>query len=103
VTFTNPVAHEMFGTPLWLPLHPAQLYEALAVAGIFGLLYYRYRRPHRPGSLIGLYLVLYGVVRLGLEFVRAHDESNPLLGPLVLEQWVALALSAAGAWLVFRK
>jgi phosphatidylglycerol:prolipoprotein diacylglycerol transferase len=101
VTFTNPVAHEMFGTPLWVPVHPAQLYEALGVAGIFGLVYYRYHRPHHPGGLIGLYLALYGILRFGLEFVRAHDQSNPLLGPLVLEQWVALVLAAAGAWLVF--
>jgi len=103
VTFTNPLAHEMFGTPLWVRVHPAQLYEVLAVAGIFGLLYYRFHRPHRPGSLVGLYLALYAAVRFGLEFVRAHDESNPLLGPLVFEQWVALGLGAAGVWLLARK
>lgn len=103
VTFTNPLAHDMFGTPLGVALHPAQLYEVLAVAAIFVLLYYRFHRPHRPGSLIGLYLALYAVVRFLLEFVRAHDESNPRLGPLVFQQWLALALLAAGLWLVLRK
>jgi len=103
VTFTNPLAHEMFGTPLYVPVHPAQLYEVLAVAGIFALLYYRFHRPHRPGSLIGLYLALYAVVRFLLEFVRAHDESNPWLGPLVFQQWVALGLAAVGAWLLWPK
>lgn len=103
VTFTNPLAHEMFGTPLWVPLHPAQLYEVLAMAVIFPLLYWWFHRPHRPGQIIGLYLALYSAARFGLEFVRAHDESNPYLGPLVLQQWLSLALLAAGVWLLARK
>jgi len=103
VTFTNPLAYEMFGTPLWVALHPAQLYESVAVLALFVLVYRRFHRPHRPGSLIGLYLAGYAAVRFLLEFVRAHDESNPLLGPLVFQQWVALALLAVGAWLLFRK
>jgi len=103
VTFTNPLAHEMFGTPLGVSLHPAQLYEVLAVAAVFLLLYYRFHRPHRSGSLIGLYLALYGAARFLLEFVRAHDQSNPLVGPLVLQQWLALALAAAGGWLLWPK
>jgi prolipoprotein diacylglyceryltransferase len=48
-----------------------------------------------------MYLLLYGLVRFGVEFLRMHDASNPLGGPLTLEQWLALAVAAAGAWLVF--
>lgn len=102
VTFTNPLAREMFGTPLWIPLHPAQLYESVAVLALFVVVYRRFHRPHGPGRLIGLYLTGYAVVRFLLEFVRAHDESNPLLGPLVFQQWLALALLAAGVWLMRR-
>ena len=35
-TFTNPVANALVGVPLGVPLHPTQLYEALAEFAIFG-------------------------------------------------------------------
>ncbi|MGC8793307.1 MAG: prolipoprotein diacylglyceryl transferase [Bryobacteraceae bacterium] len=100
VTFTNPLSHQLFGTPLNRPLHPTQLYEALAEAAVFAVLYWRHARPHAPGTIIGLYLMLYSSARFAIEFVRAHDELNPPLGPLYFEQWVALALVAAGLRLV---
>jgi phosphatidylglycerol:prolipoprotein diacylglycerol transferase len=103
VTFRNPVAHDLFGTPLNLPLHPTQLYEAGAEALIFGLLYWRFLRPHRTGTIIGLYLVLYSSARFLVEFVRDHDQPNPFNGPLSSAQWIALATLAAGAWLLARK
>lgn len=100
VTFTNPLANELFGTPLGVPLHPTQLYEAAGEAVIFVILYRRFHRPHRPGRVIGLYLVLYPALRFLVEFVRAHLEANPYLGPLLAEQWLALALLAGGVWLL---
>jgi phosphatidylglycerol:prolipoprotein diacylglycerol transferase len=100
VTFTNPEAHQLVGVPLGIPLHPTQLYEALAEAVIFAILYWRFPRPHRPGAILGLYLVLYPSVRFLVEFVRAHDELNPHLGPLVAEQWIALGLVALGVYLM---
>jgi phosphatidylglycerol:prolipoprotein diacylglycerol transferase len=103
VTFRNPVAHDLFGTPLNLPLHPTQLYEAGAEALIFGFLYWRFLRPHRTGTIIGLYLVLYSSVRFLIEFVRDHDRPNPFGGPLSSAQWIALATLAAGLWLLARK
>jgi phosphatidylglycerol:prolipoprotein diacylglycerol transferase len=102
VTFTNPLSHERVGVPLGIPLHPTQLYESLAEAVIFVILYRRIARPHRNGAIIGLYLVLYSSVRFLVEFVRAHDEINPHVGPLVTEQWIALALIALGVWLMVR-
>jgi len=102
VTFKNPAAHQMFGTPLHEPLHPTQLYEVLAVAAIFVLVYRRFLRPHGPGALLGLYLTLYSTARFLIEFVRAHDEANPALGPLHLQQWIALALAFTGLWLWIR-
>jgi phosphatidylglycerol:prolipoprotein diacylglycerol transferase len=103
VTFTNPEAHRLVGVPLDIPLQPTQLYEAFAEAVIFVVLYRRFGRPHRPGAIIGLYLVLYSSVRFLVEFVRAHDELNPRFGPLVAEQWIALGLLALGMYLVKRR
>src|SRR5437773_10420897 len=59
ITFTKPEAHDLVGVPLGLPLHPTQLYEAIAEAIIFLTLYRLISKPHRPGAIIGLYLVLY--------------------------------------------
>jgi len=100
VTFTDPFAHERMGTPLNESLHPTQLNEALAEAIIFAILYRRFARPHKPGAIIGLYLVLYPSVRFLVEFLRSHDAANPHLGPLVLEQWIALGLMALGVYLM---
>jgi phosphatidylglycerol:prolipoprotein diacylglycerol transferase len=103
VTFTNPEAHRLVGVPLGVPLHPTQLYEAVAEAVIFAILYRHFLRPHRPGSVIGLYLVLYSSARFVVEFYRAHDQANPLGGPFSTTQWIALALLAVGAWLLARR
>ncbi|HEY3825527.1 MAG TPA: prolipoprotein diacylglyceryl transferase [Bryobacteraceae bacterium] len=100
VTFTNKNATT--GVPLGIPLHPTQLYEALAEGVICLLLIAQLRRPHRDGQVIGLYALLYGCVRFAVEFLRDHDASNPLGGPFTLEQWLSLALAAAGIFLLVR-
>jgi len=104
VTFTKPVARELVGVPLGIPLHPAQLYEAAAEAVIFGLLWRRFQTPHRAGSILGLYLVLYPVFRFGIEFLRDSAGQAMLLGgPLSVTQWIALGLAGAGIYLVVRR
>ncbi len=94
VTFTNEAATT--GVPLGIPLHPTQLYEAFAEFVICAILIHRLRAHARPGSVIGLYMALYGSVRFGVEFLRTHDASNPFGGPFVLEQWIALMLVLVG-------
>ena len=93
VTYSNPDAN---GAPLGIPLHPTQLYEA-GIEGLICLfLYHRATRPHKPGAIIALYLILSGIARFLVEFVRSHDEANPLGGPLTLEQWISLAACVTG-------
>jgi phosphatidylglycerol:prolipoprotein diacylglycerol transferase len=96
VTFTNPDAAELTGVPLGVPLHPTQLYEAFAELVIFGLLWKRYGLKLRPGAQIGFYLVMYSLVRFGVEFVRSHAQG--LVGGLSLTQWMSLGFVALGAW-----
>jgi phosphatidylglycerol---prolipoprotein diacylglyceryl transferase len=100
VTFTNPDAQSV-GVPLGIPLHPTQLYESFSEFLICGALFLLSRRAHKPGSIIGSYLALYGTVRFLVEFLREHDESNPLGLAISLEQWISLLLAAAGIWLIF--
>lgn len=101
VTFTDPHANEISGTPLGVPLHPAQLYEAFAEALIFTVLWWRFRKPHHEGQVIGLYLAMYSLARFIIEFFRFHEQG--LFGGLSLTQWIALAIFLPGLWLAFRR
>jgi len=97
VTFTNPVANDLVGVPLNVPMHPTQLYEAAAEFAIFGILFWRVSRPHAVGSIMSLYLMLYGTARFIVEFFRFHEQGNLFGGPLDTSQYISLGLFAAGA------
>jgi phosphatidylglycerol:prolipoprotein diacylglycerol transferase len=98
VRYTNPDAATISGTPLGVPLHPTQLYEAAAELVLFAVLYRMAARAPRPGTLIGLYMTVYSAVRFLVEFVRHHEQS--LQGGLSLTQWMSLGFALAGAvWL----
>jgi phosphatidylglycerol:prolipoprotein diacylglycerol transferase len=86
--------------PLDRPLHPVQLYESVADFLIFAFLYHVYRRNERPGTVIGLYLVLYSTARFIIEFFREHEQA--LVGPFSLTQWIALGLLLLGGVLLLR-
>ena len=62
VTFTDPFAAANVGTPLGIPLHPTQLYEAGAELLILGVLLLTERkgRPY-AGRTFWLYMLLYAV------------------------------------------
>jgi phosphatidylglycerol:prolipoprotein diacylglycerol transferase len=81
--------------PLDKPLHPVQLYESFCNFLLFALLYKLCQRSHRPGQIIGLYLVVYSTVRFCVEFFRNHEQS--LVFDLSLTQWISLALLTLGA------
>jgi phosphatidylglycerol:prolipoprotein diacylglycerol transferase len=102
VTFTSKDAHDMFGTPLNVPLHPAQLYEAALTGVVAWALLAAFRKPHPPGRIFALYLVLYSAARFAVEFTREHQEALPFGGPFTVTQWISLALAVAGALLLAR-
>jgi phosphatidylglycerol---prolipoprotein diacylglyceryl transferase len=97
VTFTNPAANQLVGVPLNIPLHPTQLYEAFAEFLIFGVLYWRFQKPHSAGAIISSYLVLYSTARFIVEFFRFHEQGNLWGGPLDTSQWLSIALFLLGA------
>jgi phosphatidylglycerol:prolipoprotein diacylglycerol transferase len=102
VRFHDPAAYALTGVPLEIPLHPAQLYESGAEALLFGFLYWRFGKPHAPGQIIGLYLVMSSVLRFLIEFTRNHEQALPFGLPLSITQWIAIGLAAAGAVLLVR-
>jgi phosphatidylglycerol---prolipoprotein diacylglyceryl transferase len=74
-------------------VHPTPVYETLAM-GLVALALWRLRDRFRPGALFALYLVLAGLERLLVEFIRRNDE---VVAGLTLAQLVSLAMIAAGA------
>jgi phosphatidylglycerol---prolipoprotein diacylglyceryl transferase len=79
--------------PTTQDVHPTPVYETLAM-GLVALLLWRWRDRFRPGGLFGLYLLLAGLERLLVEFIRRNDE---VLAGLTLPQLVSLGLIAGGA------
>ncbi len=102
VTFTNSNAHEMFGTPLNIPLHPAQLYQSAAEALIFAFLYWRGTKTHAPGLILGLYLMLTSTGRFLIEFDRFHEQALPFGGPLSNAQWISMVIFVLGAMILWK-
>jgi phosphatidylglycerol:prolipoprotein diacylglycerol transferase len=101
ITFRNYQAAGLTGVPLGIPLHPTQIYESLAEAMIFVLLFWRIRRPHADGLIFGLYLILYSVSRFVIEFYRFHEQ--PLELGLSLTQWISIALLLFGVWVLLNR
>jgi phosphatidylglycerol:prolipoprotein diacylglycerol transferase len=81
-----------------IPVHPTPIYEALAAGAIFALLW-RLRRSMPEGKLFALYLVLAGLERFLVEFIRL----NPTYWGLSQAQWFALAAMLVGGVLLLRR
>jgi phosphatidylglycerol---prolipoprotein diacylglyceryl transferase len=77
-------------------VHPTPIYESLASLAIFWVLWRR-RERWTPVRLFGLYLVLSGLERLLVEFIRRNEEV--ILG-LTQPQLFAAGAAAAGALLL---
>ncbi len=101
VIFRDPYAHEMFGVPLGIPIHPTQLYEAAAEGLIFLFLMWSWRRRAFDGQILSSYMALYGAARFLIEFFRDDPDRGFLLnGSLSTSQFIALflVLLSAGLW-----
>ena len=79
--------------PTSVPVHPTQLYEAIALAGVAWALV-RWRRAGVADALVlGRYLVLAGSIRFAIEFIRVNVR---VLGALTLAHLIALSLIVSG-------
>ena len=91
VTFQNPVANTTSGTPLGIPLHPTQLYEAGAELVILIALLATERRGRPfPGRTFWSYMLAYGVTRFIIEFYRGDPRGA--VGALSTSQFVSVVL-----------
>jgi len=81
-----------------LAVHPTQLYEVALMLGAFFVLWVWRKRDRPMGWLFGVYLVLAGVERFLVEFLRAKDDR--FLGPFTIAQATSVCLVAVGAYLL---
>ena len=103
ITFTDPFAAANVGTPLGIPLHPTELYEAGAELLILGVLLITERKG-RPfaGRTFWLYMLLYAISRFIIEIFRGDERGtvfmfstsqfiSVILAPLAIVMLVSLA------------
>jgi len=99
VRLGNYINGELYGSPTDLPwgvefpysggpVHPAQLYEMAASLIILPFALYWARKPKYPGYAFFRVMLVHSVVRLLIDFIRQH--SDPVIGPLVLTQLLAI-------------
>jgi phosphatidylglycerol:prolipoprotein diacylglycerol transferase len=105
----NFVNGELWGAPTgvpWavivdgVPRHPSQLYEALLEGLLlFTMLWIFSSRPRPVMSVAGLFLVVYGLCRFAVEFVRLPDAHIGYLafGWFTMGQLLTLPMLAGGA------
>ncbi|HYJ96143.1 MAG TPA: prolipoprotein diacylglyceryl transferase [Vicinamibacterales bacterium] len=92
VIFTNPLAAANVGTPLGIPLHPTQLYEAGAELLILVLLLATERKGKLfAGRTFWSYMFLYAVSRFIIEIYRG-DPRGAILG-FSTSQFISLVLA----------
>lgn len=84
-----------------LKVHPTQIYESLAAFTMFVILMRLESRPHRKGSAFALLLVLLGIERFLVEFVRAKDDR--FLGPFTIAQLISVLIVITGIILLSRR
>lgn len=82
--------------------HPSQLYEALGEGILlFALLWTQRNNPKLENKFLGLYVLLYGVVRFFIEFVREPDAHiGTILWGLTTGQLLCLGMIITGLLLI---
>ena len=83
--------------PTDIPVHPTQLYEMALLLPIAWLLIRWRRHGVADRIVVGRYLVLVGVARFAIEFIRVNE---PVLGSFTLAQLISAAIAIAGTILL---
>lgn len=77
------IGHQLHADLPYGVVHPTPIYFSLFSLGLFLILAWRYRHKRFHGQIAYTYLVLYGIGRFFLEFLRGDDERGFLFGGLL--------------------
>ncbi len=104
VTFKNPLAAALVGTPLGTRLEPTQLLESAVELANFLFLYWLIKRKSFDGQIIGAYMFLYGFARFFMEFIRDDPGRGSVFGgALSGTQLISILLVLAGGAMWLRR
>jgi len=82
--------HPMAG----IPVHPSPIYEAAGVLVIAVICWQLLLRSRRRGMALAMLVMLYALLRFGLEFLRGDLERGVLFGSLSTSQFVSILMFA---------
>ena len=81
-----------------LRVHPTQIYESIAALIMFVVLMWMAKRRHATGVLFAAFLIMLGIERFLVEFLRAKDDR--FFGPFTVAQIISIILVIAGTALL---
>jgi phosphatidylglycerol:prolipoprotein diacylglycerol transferase len=91
VTFSDLKANALTGVPLYIPLYPTQVMEALLNLGNFLFLIILYKKRKFAGQVIAMYMLNYSVIRFVVEFFRGDPDRGYVIGGMD-RPWTSLSV-----------
>lgn len=79
-----------------LPVIPTQLLECIFLILLFFFLFYISRKIKKNGMITSLYLMLYSMFRIIIEFFRADYRGFKIFGVLYISQFISILLFIVG-------
>ncbi len=114
--FGNFINEELYGPVTDLPWgmaipgveglrHPTPLYAMVKDLLIASMCFLHLRRNAIPGATTALFLILYGILRFSIEFVRVETASGLDLGLLYLTrgQLLSIPVLLLGGWILWKR
>ena len=103
VTFSDPAAFQLTGVPLGVPLHPTQVYHALADFLVLGITLWLWKRRRFDGQVFWVYVLLYGILRFVVEIFRGDEARGVFFGGTVsTAQIIAVPAALVALLMLYR-
>src|SRR5947208_8682862 len=80
ITFSDPSAFQLTGVPLGVPLHPTQVYHALADLLILAVTLWLLKRRRFEGPVFWAYVLLYAILRFVVVIFRGDAARGVFFG-----------------------
>ncbi|NCD25039.1 MAG: prolipoprotein diacylglyceryl transferase [Deltaproteobacteria bacterium] len=97
ITFSHPESL----APLFVPLHPTQIYHSLAGLICFAVAISLKRRLPHSGWLMGIFLIMFAAFRFVIELFRSDYRGD--FGPISVTQLIALGAIALGCFIIYSR
>ena len=93
--------HDSIAAPNDIPLFPVQLLESGLNLVLCAVLLLYAKKPGKPGRVIGLYLMIYAIMRFFLEYLRSDSARGFILG-ISTSQMISILLLPLGLYFMMR-